>query len=56
MPDGKVHKKQQLPQTGKLEDLWDEFMAHSVKYMEHHSLAKWQRQAHKMCMATLRQG
>lgn len=31
MPDGKVHKKQQLPQTGRLEDLWEEFMAHSAK-------------------------
>lgn len=24
--------------------------------MEHHALAKWQRQVHKMCMATLRPG
>lgn len=26
------------------------------QYMEHHALAKWQRQSHKMCMATLRKG
>lgn len=31
MPDGKVHKKQQLPQAGKLGDLWEEFMLHSQK-------------------------
>lgn len=31
MPDGKVHKKQQLPQTGRFEDLWEEFKAHSAK-------------------------
>lgn len=31
MADGKVHKKQQVPQGGPLGDLWKEFMAHSMK-------------------------
>lgn len=31
MEDGKVHKKQQIPQAGKLGDLWKEFVEHSKK-------------------------
>lgn len=31
MEDGKVHKKQQLPQADPLGDLWKEFMEHSKK-------------------------
>ncbi|CAB1107057.1 unnamed protein product [Ectocarpus sp. CCAP 1310/34] len=56
MEDGKVHKKQQIPQAGKLDDLWKEFVEHSKKYIHHHELAKWQRQAHNMCLATFGKG
>ncbi|CAN0350989.1 unnamed protein product [Pylaiella littoralis] len=52
MEDGTVHKKQQIPQTGSLGTLWKEFMAHSLLYMEHHELAKWQHQAHNTSMMT----
>lgn len=34
MEDGKVHKKQQIPQVGSLGDLWKEFMAHSSKVIQ----------------------
>ncbi|CAM9212837.1 unnamed protein product [Ectocarpus sp. 12 AP-2014] len=30
MSDGTVHSKQKLPQSGKLSELWEEFMAHSL--------------------------
>lgn len=40
MSDGKVHKKQQVPQGGPLGDLWKELMAHSVKVKSSAGLLK----------------
>ena len=53
---GKKYAQQQVEETGTFQELWKECTAHSTTYLVHHSTAKWQRNCHKLCLDTFKDG
>ena len=52
----KILHNQQVEKEGKLRDFWPIFVRHSKDYMVHHSVAKWQRNCHEICLNTFEDG